>query len=177
MTTHIPPRPRTAPTAGRLTPPPAGSRTRNGGTFSPAANVNFTKNTTTVINGNTSTTPGTGSGGKVPGSDFMSNDDIRAFCEYLRKQARNLATERSMDADHLEAVLRTIPDLADSLTGSRARARRVSRWLKKIAAAEKSIQKYAAALYGTFEREYDSELRQIGKGRNQTKPSRNFGWR
>jgi hypothetical protein len=107
----------------------------------------------------------------------MSNEDIRAFCEYLRKQARNRATERAMDADHLEAVLKTIPDLGGSLGGARARARRVSRWMKKIAAAEKNIQKYAASVYATFEREYESDLRKIGKGRTQHRPAAKFGWR
>ncbi|MFI5769633.1 plasmid transfer protein TraA [Streptomyces sp. NPDC051658] len=116
------------------------------------------------------------SGGKVPGSDFMSNEEIRAYCEHYRKKARNLATEMAMDADHLEAVLRTIPDPAGTLGGSRARARRVTRWLKKAAAAQKAQQKYFASLYGTFEREYESNLRTI-KARQEQKPVRNFGWR
>ncbi|MFF1348488.1 plasmid transfer protein TraA [Streptomyces sp. NPDC058322] len=116
-------------------------------------------------------------GGKVPGSDFMSNEDIRAYCEHYRKKARNLATEMAMDADHLEAVLRTIPDTSGSRSGSRARARRVTRWLKKSAAAQKAQQKYFASLYGTFEREFESELRTIGKGRAQPKPRQPFGWR
>ncbi|GAA3032348.1 hypothetical protein GCM10020000_06690 [Streptomyces olivoverticillatus] len=115
--------------------------------------------------------------GGVPGSDFMSNEDIRAFCEHLRKEARNRATERAMDADHLEAILRTIPDLSGSLGGARARARRVTRWLKKVAAAEKAIQKYSASIYATFEREFESELRKIGKARPQQRSARNFGWR
>lgn len=101
----------------------------------------------------------------VPGADFMSDEDIRAFCEYIRKDSRNRATERAMDADHLEAVLRTIPDVHGSRSGSRARARRVSRWLKKIAAAEKAQQKYAAMLYGTFTREFETELKRLSPGR------------
>lgn len=155
------------------------NRNRTGGGFNPAANVAFNK--TTIINGNGG--PGgqpagpNGTGGKIPGSDFMSNEDIRAFCEYLRKQSRNRATERALDADHLEAVLRTIPDANGSLHGSRARARRVSRWLKKVAAAEKAIQKYSAMVYGTFEREYESNLRKVGKGRTQPPRPTKFNWR
>ena len=118
-----------------------------------------------------------GTGGKVPGSDFMSNEDIRAFCEYHRKQSRNGATELAMDADHLESVLRTILDPNGTLGGSRARARRVTRWLKKAAAAEKAKQKYFASLYGTFEREFESNLRTVGKARAQQSPVRSFGWR
>ncbi|WP_197048953.1 hypothetical protein, partial [Streptosporangium roseum] len=117
------------------------STNRTGGAFAPSLGLSVNK--TTVVNGASGGTrgPGRGAGGKVPGSDFMSNEDIRAFCEYLRKDSRNRATERAMNADHLEAVLRTIPDASGNLHGSRARARRVSRWLRKVAAAEKAIQK------------------------------------
>ncbi|MEU8623286.1 plasmid transfer protein TraA [Streptomyces sp. NPDC048669] len=177
MTT--PPRPRTAPTVGAApTAGPSAMKSKTGGGFNPAASVAFNK--TTIINGNGNagqTAAGSGTGGKVPGSDFMGNEDIRAFCEYHRKQSRNGATELAMDADHLEAVLRTIPDADGRLGGSRARARRVSRWLKKAAAADKAKQKYFASVYATFEREYESELRKIGKGRTQPKASRPFGWR
>ncbi|MFI0914331.1 plasmid transfer protein TraA [Streptomyces abikoensis] len=150
------------------------TKTKQGGGFNPSFNITMQK-------GGSGTGPAGAAGslgGKpgVPGADFMSNEDIRAFCEYVRKEARNRATERAMDADHLESVLRTIPDMTGSLGGSRARARRVTRWLKKVAAAEKAIQKYSASVYATFEREYDSELRQIGKGRNQQRTVRKFGW-
>ncbi|MFD8919436.1 plasmid transfer protein TraA [Streptomyces sp. NPDC059569] len=159
------------------------NRNRTGGGFNPSLNLTVTeKGGGASTAGQQAASPGAGAGtgGKIPGSDFMSNEDIRAFCEHLRKDSRNRATERAMDADHLEAVLRAIPDLSGSLGGSRARARRVTRWLKKVAAAEKAIQKYSASVYATFEREYDSELRKIGKGKRtpRTQPVRNqFGWR
>ncbi|MEV7654631.1 plasmid transfer protein TraA [Streptomyces anulatus] len=175
------PHPRTAPTNGTRPTSVDNSKTRTGGGFNPSIGLAVNK---TVVNGNgqgTAAAPGAGAaggtGGKVPGSDFMSNEDIRAFCEYLRKESRNRATERAMDADHLEAVLRTIPDGGGSLHGARARARRVSRWLKKVAAAEKNIQKYSAMIYGTFEREYESDLRKVGKGRTQQPRPTKFGWR
>ncbi|WP_069751614.1 plasmid transfer protein TraA [Streptomyces sp. EN16] len=173
-------RPRTAPTNGTRPTSVDNSKTRTGGGFNPSIGLAVNK---TVVNGKAggSTAPGggagPGTGGKIPGSDFMSNEDIRAFCEYLRKESRNRATERAMDADHLEAVLRTIPDGGGSLHGARARARRVSRWLKKVAAAEKNIQKYSAMIYGTFEREYESDLRKVGKGRTQQPRPTKFGWR
>ncbi|RBL85109.1 hypothetical protein DDE05_19345, partial [Streptomyces cavourensis] len=100
----------------------------------------------------------------------MSNEDIRAFCEHHRKQSRNGATELALDADHLETVLRAIRDPNGTIGGSRARARRVTRWLKKAAAAQKAQQKYFAALYATFEREFDSNLRTVGKARSQQRP-------
>ncbi|MBD3549852.1 plasmid transfer protein TraA [Streptomyces sp. JV180] len=171
----IPPRPRTEPTNG-----PGGvnnSTNRTGGAFAPSLGLSVNK--TTVVNGGPGGTrsPGRGAGGKVPGSDFMSNEDIRAYCEYHRKQSRNGATELAMDSDHLESILRTIADSNGTLGGSRARARRVVRWLKKAAAAEKAKQKYFAALYGTFEQEYDSNLRTVGKGRNRPPAPSKFGWR
>lgn len=159
------------------------SKTRVGGGFNPSVNVSFAKSQQTgstagQATGQPPTAGGARSGGGTPGADFMSNEDIRKFCEYIRKEARNRATERSMDADHLEAVLRTIPTAEGSLAGSRARARRVSRSLKKIAAAEKAIQKYAAMLYGTFEREFEADLRKVGKARTQQQQRRApFGWR
>lgn len=178
-----PPRPRTAPTNGPRQPAGAPlknvNKTRVGGGFNPSLNFTVTEKQggpRTV--GQAPAAPvGQGTGGKVPGSDFMSNEEIRAFCEHHRKRARNGATELAMDADHLEAVLRSIPDVTGSLGGSRARARRVSRWLKKAAAADKAKQKYFASVYATFEREYESELRKVGKGRQQPRPSTKFGWR
>ncbi|MFH9225924.1 plasmid transfer protein TraA [Streptomyces lydicus] len=178
----VPPRPTTPPTSAtkNLTK----NVTRNGGGFNPSLNPSLTLNIPGPKGGgSTGNTSGSGAapgggarGGSVPGADFMSNDDIRAFCEYVRKDSRNRATERSMDADHLEAVLKTIPDAMGNRSGSRARARRVSRWLKKIAAAEKNIQKYAAMTYGTFEREYEAQLRTISKGRPKQNHRQPFNW-
>lgn len=106
----------------------------------------------------------------IPGSDFATDEDIRAWCETVRRTARTEATERAMDADVLESVLRTIPDSTGSRQGSRARARRVSRWAKKIAAADKAKQKYAATLYATFVREYETELAKVSAGRTKPRP-------
>lgn len=106
----------------------------------------------------------------IPGSDFATDEDIRAWCEAVRRTARTEATERAMDADVLESVLRTIPDSTGSRQGSRARARRVSRWAKKIAAADKAKQKYAATLYATFVREYETELAKVSAGRTKPRP-------
>lgn len=113
----------------------------------------------------------------APGGDFMSNEDIRAFCEDGRKQARQRAVERALDAQMLEGRLANIPDTNGTMAGARARARRVTRWLKRIAQAEKLIAKWYAALYSSFEREYDAQLMKIGKGRIQQKPHRPFNWR
>lgn len=131
------------------------------------AHINITRN-----GGGAGTGGAQGQGGGAargeqgtPGADFMSNEDIRAFSEHVRKAARNRAVERSMDAEQLQAVLRRIPDATGSLAGSRMRAWRVARPLKKIAAAEKVIARNAAALHATFEREFESELRRVGRAR------------
>jgi len=113
----------------------------------------------------------------APGGDFMSNEDIRAFSEFLRKNGRQRAVERVLDAEMLEARLRNIPDAHGSMSGARARARRVTRHLKRVAQAEKLIAKYASALYSAFEREYEAELMKIGKARTQHKPNNHFRWR
>ncbi|MBC3981272.1 hypothetical protein H8N01_01445, partial [Streptomyces sp. AC536] len=114
-----------------------------------------------------------------PGADFLSNEDIRSFCEYGRKDARRRATERAMDFDHLEARLASIPDTAGQLGGARARARRVVKHGRRIAQAEKLIARWYATLYGAFEREYEAELVRIGRGRQQQprKPRAGFAWR
>lgn len=194
MTT--PPRPQHAPTNGsgwtttapqtprQGTAPNAAknvNKTRNGGGFNPSLNltpnINVTKNTG---NGSSGAARGNGAGhSKVPGSDFMSNEDIRAYCEYRRKQMRELATEVAMDIDYLEAALATIPDENGSRSGARARSRRVGRPGKRSAAALKNCQKYFAQVFGTFEREYDSALRKVGKGRiqQQNRVVNKFNWR
>ncbi|MCX5202459.1 plasmid transfer protein TraA [Streptomyces sp. NBC_00237] len=131
----------------------------------PPVSLSFHK---TVVNGN----GGQAAHGKaLPGSGFTSDEDIRAFSEALRKDARPRAVERALDAETLESVLRAIPDMAGSLSGARARARRVSRHLKRIAAAEKLIAKQAAAMYATFSREFEAELAQVSRGRVQQRRS------
>ncbi|MFH8410735.1 plasmid transfer protein TraA [Streptomyces sp. NPDC018019] len=134
------------------------------GSMLPPVSLSFSK---TVVNG------GGKAGGarrSLPGSGFTSDEDIRAFSEALRKEARPRAVERALDAETLEAVLRTIPDVHGSMSSSRARARRVARPLKKIAAAEKLIGKEAARLWATFTREFEAELAQISSGRRRGEP-------
>lgn len=166
------------------TPPPGAkhiNKTRNGGGFNlvPSVTINVNDrqadpNSHPSRNGQA---PGNSQGKGTPGADFMSNEDIRAFSEHLRKEARNRAVERSMDAAQLEARLRNIPAADGRMSGARARARRVTRYLKLIAAGEKAIAKWATALYSAFEREYEAELIKIGRGRAQKATSQKFDWR
>lgn len=188
-----PPMPPTPPTPGS---PTAGARhvqrgrtvnkTKNGGGFNPSFNPGLSININKNTGGNTAgQTPGQGGPGPAssrgtsdtPGSAFMSNEDIRAFAEHVRKEGRQRATLRSMDAEQLEAVLRTIPDVNGSIGGARMRARRVSRHLKRIAKAEQLIAREATALYAAFEREYDSNARTVAKGRTAPPPRAAFNFR
>jgi hypothetical protein len=161
-------------------PPTAVTKTRNGGglnitpSINPSVNINLQKNVGTQANG----TGANGAAGKgMPGGDFMSNEDIRAYSEHGRREARKRAVERSLDAAMLEGRLQNIPDAMGSMSGARARARRVTRWLKRIAQAEKLIARWYAALYAAFEREFEAELMKIGKGRMQQKPHSRFNWK
>lgn len=156
------------------------NKTKVGGGFRPTLNINVVDKGHPTGNGNAAgrrSAQGGGTSQGTPGGDFTSNEDIRAFAEHVRKQARNRAVERSMDAAQLEARLRNIPGSDGSMSGARARARRVSRYLKLIAAAEKAIAKWATALYSAFEREYEAELIKIGKGRAKAQPTQRFNWR
>lgn len=156
------------------------NKTRNGDGFSfkPSLNINVTEKQQAAMGGAPHHGQAAGAGSKgTPGGDFMSNEDIRAFSEHLRKAARNRAVERSMDAAQLEARLRNIPAADGRMHGARARARRVSRYLKLIAAGEKAIAKWSTALYSAFEREFEAELIKIGKGRAQPRTDQRFNWR
>lgn len=157
----VPPRP-TAP------PKPTVNKTRNGGGFNPSVSLSFVKATGSGSSVGAPADPGTAAGpagGTTPGGGFMSNEDIQAWCEHVRKHARNRAVERAMDAEQLEQVLRHIPTPDGSMAGARLRSRRVSRHLKRIAKAEQVIAKEAAAAYAQFQREFESELSKVGKAR------------
>lgn len=182
-TRAVPPPPNYPPTNGRGQAPPAPAVQRNRTTkvridkvslvpdMPSLPPLSFSVNKTVVNNG------GSGSAKGAPGGDFMSNEDIRAFCEAGRKDARIRAVNRALDAATLEGRLANIPDQYGSMAGSRSRARRVVRWLKRVAAAEKMIARWYAALYAAFEREYESELMKIGRGRMQGPTRQPFSWR
>jgi len=131
----------------------------------------------TVVNGAPATSGTNGSSGGVPGSDFTSNEDIHAYANHGRREARDRATRTAMDAEALLAILRHIPDSTGSHAGARIRAMKVARYLKKVATAEKIIAKLYVSLYACFQREYEAELNKIGKGRPQQAPKTPFSWR
>jgi hypothetical protein len=172
----VPPRPRRAP----LPQPPASDRRINNklnvkfspeGLIPPLA-LHLSK--TTVVNAPSAQA---GSSSKAaPGSDFNSNEDIRAFANYIRKEGRDRAAVRAMDAEALETILRMIPDSTGSMAGARMRARRVSRWVRKIAAAEKLIAKCGVGLHAAFEKEFEVELSRIARARPRQPNRSPFTW-
>jgi hypothetical protein len=180
---QVPPPPNYAPTNGRQRPNRNTKVNINKVSLVPdmpsLPPLSFSYSKTTVVAGG----HGNGSGRATPGSGFTSDEDIRAYCEAIRKEHRPRAVLRALDAETLESVLRQIPDRNGSMSGSRARARRVTRHLKRIAAAEKLITKQAAALWSTFTREFEAELAQISNGRHRgdprhhQPPRRNSAWK
>ncbi|WP_181785097.1 plasmid transfer protein TraA [Streptomyces phytophilus] len=157
-------------------PKPSVPKAKYGGGFNTSFNpmINITK-----IEGGAPTAPAAGRNGAaaLQEDDLGSNEGIRAFCERGRKEARQRSTTRGMDAEELETRLRHIPDEFGSMAGSRARARRVTRWLKRIAQAEKLIAKWYTATYAAFEREYEGPLSRIGRGRAQQQPHPRFAFK
>ena len=140
--------------------------TKIGGGFNPS--VNPTLNISVGVGGGhaAQSAAAAAAGAKgAPGGEFMSNEDIHAWSEHVRKEGRRRAVERALDAEHLESVLRHIPDSTGSSSGAWMRARRVSRHAKKIARAEQAIAKAAAQMYAQFQREYEAELRKVSAGR------------
>lgn len=169
-----PPKPTNPPVNGA----PRKVVTKTGGGFNPSVNPTFS-----VAVQRSAPAPAVGPTGAgsaaatgTPGGDFLSNEDIHAYCEAGRKAARQRAVERALDAAVLEGRLGSVPDSLGRASGSRMRARKVSKHLKRIAAAEKLIAKWYAVMYGTFEREYEAELLSISRGRTK-QPRQHFRWR
>lgn len=141
------------------------NRTKVGGGFNPSVNPTLNISLGGGGQATQAATAAATSAKGTPGGDFMSNEDIHAWSESIRKDGRRRAVERALDAEHLESVLRHIPDSTGSAAGAWMRARRVSRHAKKIARAEQAIAKAAAQMYAQFQREYEAELRKVSAGR------------
>ncbi|MGZ9931715.1 plasmid transfer protein TraA [Streptomyces sp. NC-S4] len=92
--------------------------------------------------------------------EFFSNVDIRNYCEGGRGLFLQMSFELANAAEVLNAVLKEIPDPEGRPFGSRARARRVSRRMKKAAEDALGTAKNLAATYAAFQREFDPQLAQ-----------------
>lgn len=90
--------------------------------------------------------------------EFFSNVDIRNYCESGRGLFLQMSFELANAAEMLNAVLKEVPDPEGRPFGSRARARRVSRRMKKAAEDALGTAKNLAATYAAFQREFDPHM-------------------
>ncbi|MFE6889978.1 plasmid transfer protein TraA [Streptomyces sp. NPDC057694] len=132
-----------------------------GGSFAPPININVSK--TTHNNGG-----GRASGGSrmhsqalLPAPEFTSPAQVRNYCNHLRAVCVTLSIEVAMGAEILKGVLSTVPDPDGRLGGSRMRANRVARKLRKSADAARDAAKNAAATYALFQQQYEEEINRV----------------
>ncbi|MFD8034683.1 plasmid transfer protein TraA [Streptomyces sp. NPDC059717] len=104
-------------------------------------------------------------GGSKPGHSpladpqFFNSTDVRNYCDQARRVFLQLSFELAGAAEVLQAALSQVPDpQGGGRMGSRSRARRVSKKLKKTADDVRDAAKNAVATYAAFQREFEPEL-------------------
>ncbi|MCI3276257.1 plasmid transfer protein TraA [Streptomyces cylindrosporus] len=104
-------------------------------------------------------------GGNRPGHSpladpqFFNSTDVRNYCDQARSVFLQLSFELAGAAEVLQAALAQVPDpQGRGRMGSRSRARRVSKKLKKTADDVRDAAKNAVATYAAFQREFEPEL-------------------
>ncbi|MGP3773222.1 plasmid transfer protein TraA [Streptomyces sp. SDT5-1] len=134
-----------------------------GGSFAPPINITYNNN-----RGSGEANIGIGGGGGrphsqalLPAPEFTSPAQVRNYCNHLRAVCVSLSIEVAMGAEILKGVLSTVPDPEGRLGGSRIRAMRVSRKLKRSADAARDAAKNAAATYATFQQQYEEEINRV----------------
>ncbi|WP_338496710.1 plasmid transfer protein TraA [Streptomyces sp. SJL17-4] len=127
-----------------------------GGSFAPPINVTVNRTTNR------------GGGGRrphaealLPAPDFSSPAQVRNYCNSLRAAAVALSIEVAMGTEILKSVLAAVPDPEGRIGGSRIRAAKVSRKLRKAADDLRDAAKNAAAAYATFQQEYQEEINRV----------------
>ncbi|MFE6784158.1 plasmid transfer protein TraA [Streptomyces sp. NPDC057680] len=128
-----------------------------GGSFAPPINV--TVNRTTNSRGGGGRRPHAES--LLPAPDFSSPAQVRNYCNSLRAAAVALSIEVAMGTEILKSVLAAVPDPEGRIGGSRIRAAKVSRKLRKAADDLRDAAKNAAAAYATFQQEYQEEINRV----------------
>lgn len=105
--------------------------------------------------------------------EFFNSTDIRNYCENGRSVMQMIGFDIAVAAEVLEAVLKEIPDPEGKPWGSKLRARRVARRLKKTADHMTGAAKNFAATYAAFQAEFSPELEPM-RQRQARAPRRSF---
>ncbi|MFH8793296.1 plasmid transfer protein TraA [Streptomyces sp. NPDC017941] len=122
-----------------------------GGSFMPSVNINVNR-------------PAPGGGhaqSLLPAPEFGTPAQVRNYCNTVRAAAVALGIEVAMGAEIFQSVLAQVPDPEGRAFGSRIRAAKVARKMRKSADALRDAAKNAAACYSTFQQEYQEELGRV----------------
>lgn len=127
-----------------------------GGSFVPPINLTINNNRGMRTNGGRS-----GGQSLLPAPEFNSPAQVRNYCNTVRAAGVTLSLEVAMGAEILQSVLTSVPDPEGRTFGSRIRAAKVARKMRKSANALRSAAKNAAACYSTFQQEYEEEINRV----------------
>ena len=97
----------------------------------------------------------------LPAPEFTSPAHVRNYCNTLRAAGVTLSIEVAMAAEILDSVLAAVPDPEGRAFGSRIRARKVTRKLRKSADSLRDAAKNAAACYSAFQQEFEEEINRV----------------
>lgn len=139
-----------------------------GGSFVPPINVTVNNN-----RGQNGIRPRVDS--LLPAPEFTSPAQVRNYCNTLRAAGVALSIEVAMASEILKGVLGAVPDPEGRAFGSRLRAEKVARKLRRSEAALRSAAKNAAAAYATFQQEYEEEINRVRhRARKPQQPAVNW---
>jgi hypothetical protein len=97
----------------------------------------------------------------LPPPEFWSPAQTRNYCNSLRAAAVTLSIEVAMGAEILNATLSQVPDPEGKSFGSKIRAVKVARKMRKAANALQSAAKNAAACYSVYTQEFEQEINAV----------------
>lgn len=138
-----------------------------GGSFMPNININVSRGGGRHAVG--------GGQSLLPPPEFNSPAQVRNYCNTLRAAGVMLSMEVAMASEILHSVLSSVPDPEGRAFGSRIRAAKVSRKLKKSANGLRDAAKNAAAAYSAFQQEYQEEINRVRhRARKPQAPTMNW---
>ncbi|MFF9896156.1 plasmid transfer protein TraA [Streptomyces longispororuber] len=138
-----------------------------GGSFMPSISINVDRSTRKAVDKSVQSL--------LPPPDFGSPAQVRNYCNTLRAAGVMLSIEVAMAAEIMQSVLAVVPDPEGRVLGSRIRAAKVSRKMRKSADALRSAAKNAAACYSAFQQEYQEEINRVRhRARKPKAPTMNW---